>query len=640
MRVRLLLLTCVITLCLVGADRVLAPPAALKTDGVPPIPAELADELAQYNESRSATLADWHPTRREMLIHTRFGDTVQVHRVAFPGGARQQLTFFPERVTDARYNPAAGDTFLFSKDVGGGEWFQIFRFDAKTGRSALITDGESRSEGFLWADSGKSVAIGTVPRGSAERTISILDSANPASRRVLMKETGGWGVHDWSPDEKSLLVGQYKSINDAALYRVDVVTGAKTLLSPDRLGVFYGGAEFSADGRGAYLVTNDGSEFKRLAWMDLATKKVSFLRPDIKWDIGDLALSRDGKHLAYLANEDGTSVLRVLDTGTKQDVALPKLPLGVITSLRWHGNGRELGFALNSARSPSDVYSIDIAAGKLERWTFSETGGLDASTFSEPQLIRWKSFDGRMISGFYYPAAKRFSGPRPVVINIHGGPESQARPIYLSRWNYFMNELGVAMITPNVRGSAGYGRTFLDLDNGMKREDSVRDIGALLDWIATQPSLDSKRVMVTGGSYGGYMTLASMTHYNDRLRCAADVVGISSWLTFLQNTETYRRDLRRVEYGDERDPKMREFLLAASPMTNVKKITKPMLIVQGKNDPRVPWTESEQMVKAIRANGGKVWYLLAEDEGHGFAKKRNQDYQFAAMVMFVRENLM
>jgi dipeptidyl aminopeptidase/acylaminoacyl peptidase len=455
-----------------------------------------------------------------------------------------------------------------------------------------------------------------------------------------MKETGGWGVEDWSHDEKSLYVGQYKSINDAAIYRVDIATGAKTLLSPDRPGVFYGAVEAAPDGRGVYLLTNDGSDFKRLAWLDLTTKKPTFLRPDIKWDIDELSLSKDGKRLAYVANEDGTSVLRVLDTATKQDIALPKLPVGVIAGIRWHSNGRDLAFALNSARSPSDVYSIDVQSGKLERWTFSETGGLDASTFSEPQLVRWKSFDGRMISGFYYPAAKGFTGPRPVIINIHGGPEGQALPVYMARWNYFMNELGVAMITPNVRGSAGYGRAFLDLDNGPKREDSVRDIGALLDWIATQPSLDAKRVMVTGGSYGGYMTLASMTHYNDRLRCAVDVVGISNWLTFLQNTETYRRDLRRAEYGDERDPKMREILLAVSPITHVKKITKPMMIVQGRNDPRVPWTESEQMVKAIRDNGGKVWYLLADDEGHGFAKKRNQDYQFAAMVMFVREHLM
>jgi dipeptidyl aminopeptidase/acylaminoacyl peptidase len=312
----------------------------------------------------------------------------------------------------------------------------------------------------------------------------------------------------------------------------------------------------------------------------------------------------------------------------------------VIGGLRWHPNGRELGFTLSSARSPADVYSIEIETGKLERWTFSETGGLNPESFSEPELIRWKSFDGRMISGFLYQPPARFARPRPVMIKIHGGPEAQYRPGFLGADNYFLNELGVAIIQPNVRGSAGYGKTFLALDNGMKREDAVKDIGALLDWIGTRPDLDKERVMVTGGSYGGYMTLAVMTHYNDRVRCALEVVGISNFVTFLERTEAYRRDLRRAEYGDERDPQMREFLLRISPLTNAHKIRKPMFIVQGKNDPRVPASESEQMVAAIRDNGVPVWYLLAEDEGHGFAKKKNRDVQLAATVLFVEQHLL
>jgi dipeptidyl aminopeptidase/acylaminoacyl peptidase len=632
-------LSCLVTLHLLGADDVLVPPQALKADGMPPIPLSVTEDLARYNESRSARLFDWHPTRREILIGTRFGETVQVHHVSHPGGARRQLTFFPERVLSAQFD-AGGDSFLFSKDVGGGEWYQLFRFDMTSGRSTLLTDGESRTEGYRFSDSGKRVVFSAVPRGSAERTISIVELGNPASRRAVLKEQGPLVVYDWSQDEKSLLVGLIRSINEAALYKVDVATGAKSLLSPDRPGIYYGAGELTPDGKGVYLITNDGSEFKRLAYMAVDTKKVTFLRPDIEWDIDECALSKDGKRLAYVANEDGTSVLHVLDTATKKHIALPRLPLGLIDALSWHDNGRDLGFELTSARGPSDVHSIDIDTGKLERWTYSETGGLDPSMFSEPEIIHWKSFDGRDISGLYYRAAKKFSGARPVIISIHGGPEGQSRPGYMARWNYYLNELGVSIILPNVRGSNGYGRTFLNLDNGVKRQDSVRDIGALLDWISNQPALDSKRVMVTGGSYGGYMTLAAMTLYNDRLRCAVDVVGISNWITFLQNTESYRRDLRRAEYGDERNPEIRETLLRVSPTTNVRKITKPMMIVQGRNDPRVPWTESEQMVKAIRGNGGTVWYLLAADEGHGFSKKRNQDYQAAAMALFVREHLL
>jgi dipeptidyl aminopeptidase/acylaminoacyl peptidase len=319
---------------------------------------------------------------------------------------------------------------------------------------------------------------------------------------------------------------------------------------------------------------------------------------------------------------------------------LPALPKAVIGTLMWHNNGKDLGFTMTGARSPADVYSIDVEKGALERWTESETGGLDARAFSEPELVRWKSFDGRVISGFLYMPPARFRGPRPVIVAIHGGPESQFRPVYLGRMNYYLNEVGVALLWPNVRGSAGYGKSFLNLDNGYKREDSVKDIGSLLDWIAANSRLDKERVMVTGGSYGGYMTLASMTHYNDRIRCAVDIVGIANSITFLERTEAYRRDLRRVEYGDERDPKMRDFLSSISPLSHVRKITKPLMIVQGRNDPRVPAYESEQMAEAIRRNGGKVWFVMADDEGHGFSKKPNQDYEFAATALFVQEHLL
>jgi dipeptidyl aminopeptidase/acylaminoacyl peptidase len=329
-----------------------------------------------------------------------------------------------------------------------------------------------------------------------------------------------------------------------------------------------------------------------------------------------------------------------MDTATYKDIALPGLPAGNISNARWHSNASDLAFAVSSVRTPSDVYSLDVRAGMVTRWTMSETGGVDTSSFREPETIHWKSFDGLTVSGLLYRPPSSFSGPRPVILNIHGGPEGQSRPGFLGASNYLINELGVAVIYPNVRGSTGYGKKYVNMDNGMKREDSVKDIGALLDWIATQKDLDASRVMVMGGSYGGYMTLASMTHYNDRFRCALDVVGISDWVSFLEHTESYRRDLRRAEYGDERDPKMRDFLATISPRANAKKITKPMMIVAGKNDPRVPYTEGAQMAAAIKSNGGSAWYLLADDEGHGFSKKKNRDFQFFAMVKFIQEYLL
>jgi dipeptidyl aminopeptidase/acylaminoacyl peptidase len=271
----------------------------------------------------------------------------------------------------------------------------------------------------------------------------------------------------------------------------------------------------------------------------------------------------------------------------------------------------------------------------------SETGGIPADRFVEPKLVTWKSFDGRELSGFLYlPDPKTFPGPRPLVVNIHGGPESQARPTFAGRNNYFFNELGCAMILPNVRGSAGYGKSFLLLDNGFKREDSYKDISTLLDWVKTQPQLDANRVMIYGGSYGGFMTLEVATNYADRIRCAIDIVGISNLATFLKNTESYRRDLRRVEYGDERDPKMAEFMEKIAAVNNAKKITKPLFVVQGANDPRVPKSEAEQIVATLKKQGTPVWYMLGKDEGHGFGKKKNADYLFYATVQFVRDYLL
>jgi len=453
---------------------------------------------------------------------------------------------------------------------------------------------------------------------------------------------GGWGPTDWSPDDKKLLLIERLSVNETYVWVVDVATGEKTLLTPrgGPQNVAYEGPRWSADGKGIYVTTDRESEFQRLAYLDVATGKHTYLTSHIPWDVDSFAPSPDGKTIAFETNEEGLSVLHLLDTATGKEKPAPKLPVGLIGGLEWHANGRDLGLVLTSARSPSDVYSLDVTTGKLERWTESETGGLNAGTFSEPELVRWKSFDGRTISGFLYEPAARFTGPRPVIVNIHGGPEGQSRPGFQGRSNYYLDELGVAVLYPNVRGSTGFGKTFVKLDNGMLREDSVKDIGALLEWIPTRKDLDASRVMITGGSYGGYMTLAVATHYDAKIRCSLDVVGISNFVTFLQNTEAYRRDLRRVEYGDEREPAMRAFLLETAPANNAHKITKPLFVVQGKNDPRVPYTESEQMVATVKKNGGPVWYLLANDEGHGFAKKKNQDFQLYATVAFVREHLL
>ncbi|MBD3887537.1 S9 family peptidase [Phormidium tenue FACHB-886] len=607
-------------------------------EGVPAIPAALAETVNRYTEFRAASLASWHPLERTMLISTRFGDVAQVHQVSFPLGSRKQLTFFPERVSGATYQPTEGKYFVFAKDSGGNEFSQNYRYEFATGQVTLLTDGTSKNSRGIWSNPGTQMAYTSTHRNGKDTDLYLIDPLDPSSDRLLTQvDGGGWFPLDWSPDDQQLVVIEYISITETYLWLVDVQSGNKTLLTPsgDET-VAYQSALFSKDSKGLYVVCDRSSEFLRLAYLDLSTQEYSYLTNHIPWDIEQLRLSTDGRLLAFTANENGSSVLHLLDTATAQEQALPPLPSGQVYGLHWHRNNRELGFTLTSARSNADVYSLDIPIGKLERWTESETGGLNTELFAESELVQWQSFDQRTISGFLYRPAAQFGGKRPVIVNIHGGPEGQFRPTFLGRNNFYLNELGVALLFPNVRGSSGYGKTFLKLDNGELRENSVNDIGALLDWIAAQPDLDADRILVTGGSYGGYMSLAVATHYADRIRASIDIVGISNFVTFLEKTESYRRDLRRVEYGDERDPQMRSFLLAISPVNNAHKIQKPLFVIHGANDPRVPLNEAEQIVETVRQNGIPVWYLVAKDEGHGFSKKKNIDFQFYATVMFIR----
>ena len=627
-------------------DETIAPAENLIVAGVPAIPASLVETAGRYGSYRSATLADWSPTRREMLIATRFADTAQLHLVKMAGGERQQLTFFADAVTSGRFHPNGGDYILFEKDVGGGEWYQLYRYDMASGDATLLTDGKSRNLPGPWSSGGDQLAYMSTRRTGKDTDLWVMNPADPESDRLATKlEGGGWWPEDWSPDDSKILLKEALSLNEAYLWLVDTKTGEKTALMPtgtkrgDKIA--YGEARFSKDGKGIYVTTDSGSEYMNLAYVELGRPEIKYLVTGTaaKWDVERFDLSRDGKMLAYVKNEDGASVLHVLSLAGKGQLAVPKLPPGVITSLGWHPNSHELGFSLTNVRGPGDCYSLDVATGKLERWTTSETA-VKTDAFPQAELVRWKSFDGKEISGFLYKPPAKFTGKRPVLVLIHGGPEGQTQATFLGRSNYYLNELGVALIYPNVRGSTGYGKTFTMLDNGFKREDTYKDINALFDWIGTRPDLDAERIAVTGGSYGGHMTLAVSTFYSNRIRCSVDIVGMSNLVTFLEHTEAYRRDLRRVEYGDERDPKMREFLERIAPMNNIEKIKKPMFVIAGKNDPRVPVSESQQIAVALKKQGTPVWLLIAKDEGHGYRKKGNQDFQFYATVEFLQQYLL
>ena len=607
-------------------------------ENIPEIPDIVKERTRQYQNVRSAGFVSWDPGGDGMLIQTRFGETSQIHYVDQPMGVRQQITFYAEPVGGGSFCPDPSQSgFLFTKDVGGSEYYQIFWFDLKNGTARMLTDGSSRNGLGPWSHSGQTFAYYSNMGNGVDMNVysGKIDGSEP---ELLVEETGYWYPTDWSSDDSKILVMKYVSINESYVYMVDVRKGEKTPIRPSEKKIAYGDAQFSKDGEGVFLISDEDAEFKHLRYYDFTSLSFSPISDHIPWDVTGFTLSQNGRFLAYITNEDGISKLHVVDLRRNREIRIPSLPLGLIGGLRFRHDSRHLSIVLNTPQTPGDVFVLDVMRGKLKRWTKSEVGGLDTDQFVIPELIHIKSFDGLTVPAFIYKPKQE--GPLPVVIYIHGGPESQYVPRFSSTFHYWINELGLAVLAPNVRGSDGYGKSYLLLDNGYKREDSVLDIGAFLDWIETQPDLNSERVAVYGGSYGGYMVLSSMTHYNNRLRAAVDIVGISNFVTFLKNTKAYRRNLRRQEYGDERDPEMNAFQESISPNNNAHKITRPILVAQGYNDPRVPVTESEQMVEVIRENGGDVWYMVAMDEGHGFRKKFNRDYYNNAVSLFLEKHLL
>jgi dipeptidyl aminopeptidase/acylaminoacyl peptidase len=634
------------------AADVVAPNASLCAEGIPPVPTALAAKVAPYTEFRPASAVGWHPRERALIVARRAGNTTQLHRLAGPGAELEQLTDFAEPVRFGTWLPKAPDRLVFARDSGGNEQQQLYRLDPNGAAPVLLTDparkhspgGATHARDYLLLESTDVDRTGR--REHPTTDLTLLDPLDPAkSRRIATLPGTGWGDFSFSFDDRRLAMIEFKSVNETTVWVMDVATGKRSRVLPPEgaspvAPIASFNLAFARDGKGLFLSTDRDGEFNRLAYLDLGSGRLDYFGEGGRWDVEDIALSPDGRTLAVITNEAGVGVLRLYDAQTRRALPRPAMPVGGVRGLAWHEDSRDLAVSVNSARGPSDVFVIDAADNTVTRWTESTVAGIDASRFRNAEAIEWKSFDDRTIGGFIVRPPAKFTGRRPVIVTIHGGPEAQARPGFLGRWNYFVDELGIAIIQPNVRGSTGYGKTFVALDNGMKREDAVKDIGALLDWIGRQPDLDPDRVLIEGGSYGGYVVLAAATRYADRIAGAIDIVGIANFVSFLENTESYRRDLRRVEYGDERDPAMRAFLTRISPVSNAGKIKAPLFVVHGRNDPRVPYTEAEQIVAAARKNGVPVWYLLADNEGHGFARKANADFLFYAMIAFVEARLM
>lgn len=640
-------------------EATVAPNANLVVQGIPAVPQSLADAVGRYNDFRGHAFADWHPTRREMLVsHRQAGaNTAQLFRLTAPLAEPQPLTDGAEPVTRASYEPRRGEYVVFERASGGNEVAQLYRLSLTQpgAQPQLLTPPDERHAMNTWLRKSGQLIYSSVPidrtaqggtRSKVTTTLWLMDPERPEGRRKLVElDGGGWSASRPSPDERTVLLSRYLSANESQVWTLDVATGAMRQVLPaagsQEAKATYSPAGWSADAGALWIASDRAGEFRELVKLDLASGRVDRVSSHIPWDVSGVTFTEDRRQLAAQFNVDGRDELHFFDATTGKETAAPAaLPAGNVGAASYHHGQGDLAFSVSNAQGPGQIYSLGTD-GRVQQWTRAYApAGIDTSQFTEQKIVRWKSFDGTTISGLLTPPPKKFTGKRPVLIAIHGGPESQAQVGFLGRNAYYTQELGMALIQPNVRGSAGYGKSFLAMDNGFKREDSVKDIGALLDWIATQPDLDASRVLVTGGSYGGYMTLAVSTHYADRIAGAIDVVGISHFVTFLNNTESYRRDLRRVEYGDERDPAMKAHLEKISPLTNVAKIMKPLFVVQGKNDPRVPYTEAEQIVAKVREGGTPVWYLRAENEGHGFQKKENQDFQFYATVLFMKQTVL
>ena len=607
-------------------------------EGIPARDASLSERLARYRQAREARFLDWQPDG-SMLIATRFGDVEQVHRVAIPLGQREQLTFYGDPITEARA-PRSGTTheFVFLKDQGGDEKAQLYLYSSPT-QIQQLTPGHAHHGSPVYSSDGKRIAFFGTERDGVSYDVYVSDiGASTPPRLVAGGQRDTWLPLDWSPDDRKLLLRRVVSGNESYLHIADVYTGTVTALDESGHKAAIGAARFAPDGRGVYYTSDEDGEFAQLRYVDSVTHEVRKLTAQVPWDIEAFDVSADGRYLAYVANADGQSKLTIIDTQQKLEQSPPGLPQGQISNIRFDHTGKRLALTAESPTSPRDVFVYDLSHSALERWTHSETGPLDTAALVPAELVRYPTWDRvsggqRTISAYLY--RPRSPGPHPVLIDIHGGPEAQHRPGWDPFTQFAVNELGYAVVAPNVRGSSGYGKSFLKLDDGVLREDAVKDIGSLVVWIGLQPAFDRNRILVMGSSYGGYMALASLAAYGDRLKGGIDNVGISNFVTYLENTPPYARELLRAEYGDERDARVRAFLTRISPLSNVASIRRPLLLTAGMNDPRVPATESQNIAWRMRSKGEDVWFLAAKDEGHGFRRKGNQDAYLETAAMFL-----
>lgn len=591
--------------------------------------------FSQYLNLRGAGSAALSPEGGRMLFLNAVTGTPQIWLLDRPQAWPRQVTFFPDRVNLGRWTPD-GERILFTSDVGGNERTQIFTVnpDGSDLRRLTANDSAIHQPGDFHPD-GRTIAYAANDRNGRDFDLYLLDTVTGAARKALEADGMNYALA-FTPDGSRLLFARYNANLDNDFLLLDPATGATELLTPHTGDALFDFAGFSADGRHLYLATSQDRDFINRARLDLDTKELRFLA-DEDADTETFVVSQDGRTMAWVVNRDGYGDLHLADVATGKKIAVQHLPRGLAFAVSFARRAPFLSVGLMSGTRLGTAWRIDLTNGLAAEWTQPTLAGIDAASFVEPRLVHYPTFDGREIPAFLsVPHGARADGTLPVVMDIHGGPEGQERPDFNPVIQYLAHR-GYGVLAPNIRGSMGYGKAYTHLDDVEKRLDSIQDIAAGADWLAASGWADAKKIAVMGGSYGGYATLAALTFHPDKWAAGVDIVGISNLLTFLKNTSPYRQKLRAAEYGDpDRDA---DFLHAASPFNFVDRIKAPLLVIQGANDPRVPQSEADQMVAAVRANGGTVDYLLFPDEGHGVVKLSNRITCYTAIADFLDRHL-
>ncbi len=590
----------------------------------------MAYEFARYLKIRGAWGASWSPDGLRVSFLTEITGVPQVWEVSSEaGGWPEQLTFHEERVSGAEYSPTE-NKILFGMDAGGNERLQLFLL-ADGGVTDLTRAPEAIHYSGGFSPDGSRVVYTATRRNGTDFDVFVQKVGADGGEPEAVWEPGGYHtVAGWGWDGSSLIVSRHHSNVNNDLYQLDLRSSEARPLTPHEGDARFSAANVTPDGVSIYLATDLDGDFVRLARLDLSTLNLTYLTPDDR-DVESVELSRDGRYLVASRNVEGYSDV-LLFNGRGRRMPDPVLPEGIASGFAFSPDSKRLAFTLTAPKRNPDLWVVDLPDGQPRRLTRSSTAGIPLRRFRRPGLVRYPTFDGREVPALFYEL-ENGSDDTPVVVNVHGGPESQSRPAFAPVTQYLLHR-GYAVFFPNVRGSTGYGKTYTHLDDVRLRMDSVKDLAHAAYWLRER---GHDRVAVMGGSYGGFMVLAALTEYPELWSAGVDIVGIANLVTFLEYTGSYRRRLREPEYGSlEAD---REFLESISPIHKADKIAAPLMVIHGKNDPRVPVGEAEQIVESVRGNGGAVEYLLYEDEGHGLAKLKNRLDAYPKIAAFLDRHL-